>query len=88
MGIVDIDVIKDGGKVWTTFLKSGVVLKVEQQSLALMRSAIKWKFEVSGQDMKRNGGIEILSESDKEAANNLLDRLAQYGLFVARKGEV
>jgi len=88
VGIVDIDVIKDGGKVWTTFLESGFVPKDEQQSLALMRSAIKLKFEESGQDMKRNGGIEILSESDKEAANNILDRLAQFGLFVARKGEV
>ena len=88
VGIVDIDVIKDGGKVWTTFLESGFVPKDEQESLALMRSAIKLKFEESGQDMKRNGGIEILSESDKEAANNLLDRFAQYGLFVVRKGEV
>ena len=86
-GIVDIDVIKDGGKVWTTFLESEFVLKVEQQSLALMRSAIKRKYEESAQDMKGNGGMGILLESDKGAANNLLDKLARYGLFVARKGE-
>lgn len=38
--------------------------------------------------MKGNGGIDIFSGSDKEAANNLFDKLAEYGLFVVRKGEL
>ncbi|MGB3534928.1 MAG: hypothetical protein WBA13_15625 [Microcoleaceae cyanobacterium] len=38
--------------------------------------------------MKRDGGIEILSESDKEAANNLFNQLDEYGLFVVRIGEL
>jgi hypothetical protein len=38
--------------------------------------------------MKRNGGIEVLKTGEREAADNLFDRLAQYGLFVVRRGEL
>jgi hypothetical protein len=38
--------------------------------------------------MKREGGIELLNDADKEAANNLLDQLRDYGIFVVRRGEV
>jgi len=33
-------------------------------------------------------GVTILSGSEKEAANNLFDKLAEYGLFVVRNGEL
>ncbi|MDO8140145.1 MAG: hypothetical protein Q6358_01480, partial [Candidatus Brocadiales bacterium] len=39
-------------------------------------------------EMKREGGIDILGGSDREAANNLFDRLSEYGLFVVRRGEL
>lgn len=45
-------------------------------------------FDASGRNMKREGGIELLSGGDQEAANNLLDRLQQYGLLVVRRGEL
>jgi len=38
--------------------------------------------------MKREGGVEILSDGDKEAANNLFDKLAEYGIFAVRGGEL
>jgi hypothetical protein len=38
--------------------------------------------------MKRDGGIDLLRESDKESADNLLNRLEEYGLFVVRRGEI
>ena len=38
--------------------------------------------------MKRDGGVAILDNSDKEAANNLFDQIADYGLFVVRSGEL
>ncbi len=38
--------------------------------------------------MKRDGGIDLLRPNDKEAASNLFDRLAEYGLFVVRRGEI
>lgn len=88
VGIVDIDVLKDGGKNWKKFLDSGFIPEIEQDSLANLRSAISTKFCESGKDMKRNGGIDILTREDKEAANNLFDRLEKYGIFVVRKGEL
>jgi hypothetical protein len=37
---------------------------------------------------KTGGGLAILPDSEREAADNFLDELARYGLFVVRKGEV
>jgi predicted ATPase len=91
VGIVDIDVVKEGGQVWTGFLESSFIPELQHSSLATLRNAVKQKFDdlkQEGKDMKRNGGIEILSEQDKAAANNLFDTLAEYGMFVVRKGEL
>jgi ABC-type cobalamin/Fe3+-siderophores transport system ATPase subunit len=88
VGIVDIDILKDGGQVWTGFLESSLVPELEHQSLANLRNAIKQKFDDSRKNMKRDGGVEILSDGDKEAANNLFDKLAEYGIFVVRGGEL
>lgn len=87
-GIVDIDVIKDGGIVWTGFLESGSIPELERAPLATLRQALKIKFEESGSDMKRDGGIEIFSGEDKEALQNFFDKLADYGLFVVPNGEL
>ncbi len=88
VGIVDVDILKDGGQIWTSFLKGGFIPEIEHQSLGGLRNAIKQKIEETGLDMKKNGGVDILSGSDKEAANNLFDQLADYGLFAVRKGEL
>ena len=87
-GIVDIDVLKDGGSVWTSFLDCGFLPDLERQPLATLRQAIKRKFEESGQNMKRDGGINILNGDDKEALQNLFAKLASYGLFVVPNGEL
>jgi ABC-type cobalamin/Fe3+-siderophores transport system ATPase subunit len=88
VGIVDIDIVKDGGKDWTGLLESSFVPKIEHQSLANLRHAVNQKFEASGKKMNSEGGVEILSDSDKEAANNLFDKLAEYGVFAVRRGEL
>ncbi|MBB1321888.1 MULTISPECIES: ATP-dependent endonuclease [Shewanella] len=87
-GIVDIDVLKDGGTVWTGFLDSGSIPELERAPLASLRQALKQKFEESGKNMKRDGGIKILSEDDQEALQNFFDKLADYGLFVVPNGEL
>jgi len=87
-GVVDIDVLKEGGHVWTDFLSSGFIPDLEQNALAALRSAAKQKFDATAQDMKQEGGIQILSATDREAIGNLFDRLQQYGLFVVRSGEL
>lgn len=87
-GIVDIDILKEGGTVWSGFLDGGFVPEIEKQSLAVTRSAILKCLGQTGKNMKRDGGIDLLRGSDKEAAANLFDRLDDYGLFVVRGGEV
>ena len=86
--IVDIDVIKDGGTVWTSFLDAGFIPEIERQPLASLRSSLRRKFEGSDKDMKRDGGLEILQNGDKEALTNLFEKLAEYGLFVVPGGEL
>jgi len=88
VGLVDVDVLKEGGAVWTEFLASGFVPDIEQQPLGQLRATVKQKFDATGKEMKRDGGIDLLTSADKEATENLLDRLAQYGLFVVRRGEL
>lgn len=44
--------------------------------------------DATGKDMKRDGGIVILGQQDKEAAENLFSNLAEYGIFVVPGGEL
>lgn len=87
-GIVDIDVLKDGGSNWTSLLSSANFPDITQNSLATMRSAIKKSMDSTGKDMKIDGGVDILPKSDKEAALILLNQLSEYGIFVVPHGEL
>jgi len=87
-GIVDIDVLKDGGSNWTSLLSSANFPDITQNSLATMRSAIKKSMDATGKDMKIDGGVDILPKSDKEAALILLNQLSEYGVFVVPHGEL
>ena len=49
---------------------------------------MKQRFDQTGKNMKREGGVQLLLAGDREAANNLLERLAEYGLFVVPRGEL
>jgi hypothetical protein len=40
-GIVDIDILKEGGVVWSGFLDSGSIPEIEKDFLANMRGALK-----------------------------------------------
>lgn len=85
--IVDIDIIKEGGTVWSSFLEAGDIPTIERQSLGGFRSDIYKKVKDMGIDIK-NGGISKLDKDDRNALNNLLDKLGEYGLFVVRDGEL
>ena len=87
-GIVDIDIIKDGGATWATTMDGAFLPRLERQGIATMRAEVKAKFDATGREMKRDGGVELLSGTDKEAVENLFRRLAEYGLFVAPGGEL
>ncbi|PHS37723.1 MAG: ATPase [Sulfurovum sp.] len=88
IAIVDIDILKEGGQVWSSFLSSGFVPPMQQTPLGSIRLSIKQKFEELAIDMKRDGGVSALTGDDKETAHNLFNQLADYGLFAVRNGEL
>lgn len=88
VGIVDIDVLKEGGAVWQKPMEGAFLPLLSHSALATERSALCRAFEATGKDMKRDGGIRILSPSDREACSNFFTKLADYGIFVVPYGEV
>lgn len=86
--IADIDIIKDGGSVWTDWLGASQVPTMLNESLQNQRNAIKQSFATAEIDMKRDGGVNALPADAKQAANHLLDNLDLYGVFVVRNGEL
>jgi hypothetical protein len=88
VGIVDVDVLKDGGSNWTNLLTSANVPTIAHGPLASMRTALKQAMDATGLNMKKDGGIDILGTTEKEAAMNLLTQLGDYGIFVVPNGEL
>lgn len=86
--IPDLDIVKDGGVTWTDWLKSAQVPAALHVGYGQMRSAIKEALVASGKDMKVDGGLDLLKEDDRSAADLLLDNLEAYGIFPVRRGEL
>jgi len=87
-GIVDIDVLKEGGTVWQKPMDGAFVPTLSHSALATERSSLLKAFEATGKGMKRDGGIRLLTGSDHEACLNFFSKLADYGIFVVPFGEV
>lgn len=88
IGIVDIDVLKEGGQVFAKPLEGAFIPTLNHQVFQNQRQAILIVFEQSGRNMKRDGGVEILTDQDKEATLNFLNQLKEYGIFVVKNGEL
>lgn len=86
--VFDLDVINDGGEIWTNILKSVFIPQTERQLFADMRKKVKASFDSSGKNMLRDGGINILKSENKSLAIKLIEQLAEYGLFVVDIGEM
>ena len=87
--IVDIDILKDGGKNWSELLEAIFIPDLEKESLAVLRRNVLKQLEQAASDeFKREGGLDLLGGNDKYAAENLLSKLASYGLFVVKRGEL
>ncbi|SBS64509.1 ATP-dependent nuclease [Vibrio splendidus] len=86
--VVDVDILKEGGQVWSNFLGSGFIPQISQTPLGAIRQALKQKFNDESIDMKRDGGISALPDEEREAAENLFKQLSDYGLFVVPNGEL
>jgi ABC-type cobalamin/Fe3+-siderophores transport system ATPase subunit len=86
--VVDVDVLKDGGTTWTNLLGGANIPVIAHGSLGTMRGALKQAMDNTGKDMKRDGGVDILQQADREAALNLMSQLVEYGVFVVSGGEL
>lgn len=86
-GIVDIDVLKEGGVVWGHFLDAGNVPEVTRKGLEIVRAHLASRSKDAWKELKRCGTI-ALSADDKSACEDLFRQLAVYGLFVAPVGEL
>ncbi|WP_415910551.1 ATP-dependent nuclease [Oleiharenicola sp. Vm1] len=86
--IVDIDVVKEGGSVWSNLLSACGIASALVQPLGTMRATIKTAFENTGKNMKTEGGIELLSGDDRRVAQELFDTLRAHGIFVVTGGEL
>jgi ABC-type cobalamin/Fe3+-siderophores transport system ATPase subunit len=84
--IVDIDVVKEGGQVFTRLLDAASVPDITQQSLATARAHINNTFKVTGRDPVVSGGTGLLQGADLAAAKDFLEKLAEYGVFVVERG--
>jgi predicted ATPase len=85
--IVDIDILKDGGKTWAGWLDAVQIPPALHGSYSVARGDVHKKFDDLGIDMKSKG-VDGLPEPERSAANQLFDMLDEYGLFVVRKGEL
>lgn len=89
-GIVDLDVLEDGGKDWTRQLTAAGIPEASHQGYGSQRKAILEALRKFGDDKayKTGGGIDVLESGIKNAAEDLLKTLQSYGLFVVSIGEV
>jgi ABC-type multidrug transport system ATPase subunit len=83
--VVDLDIIKN--RDFNDLLKTAHVPNALIESWNTLRSRTKDKFEEMGLDMKESG-IQALPEAEREAAQTLLDGIAEYGVFVVPRGEL
>jgi hypothetical protein len=86
--IVDIDVLKDGGAVFTKLLEAAFVPELNREGLHRQRQAVMAAVERTGRNLKRDGGTSVLEGADREGCENVLNQLKQYGVFVVARGEL
>ncbi len=87
-GVVDIDILKEGGAVWKKPLDGAFIPPLSHTALQAERKSLLQTFNATGRDMKREGGIDLLCPSDQEACRNLFRQLSEYGIFIVKKGEL
>ncbi|ATH07398.1 hypothetical protein BIY24_05425 [Halobacteriovorax marinus] len=86
--IVDIDFIKDGGNEHTKALKAAHVPETLRESFGTLRGTVKRQFEATGSDMKRDGGINLLSGAERESFLKFVNDFQEYGVFIVKNGEL
>lgn len=85
--VLDVDALNMVGSVWAALMRSCGVPKLQQRSISDQRSLIWKSLQKTGGDIKKDG-IRLLTGEDLEVAENLLNFLQSYGIFILRNGEV
>ena len=88
IGIVDIDVLKEGGQVFNKLLDGSYIPILNHQAFQNQRKIFNDKLNETGENWKMKGGIDLLEGQEKEACNNFLNQLEEYGVFVIKSGEL
>jgi len=86
--VVDIDVLNDGGQEWNGHLNAIDIPPGERDAYAIRRNNTFIALKKADMNYKKNGGINLLTGNDLKMAQNLLEDLAQYGLFIVPHGEI
>lgn len=86
--IYDLDFVKDGGGVATRFLQTAGIPALQHNSIAALKSAVLKALNEADTEWKMKGGINLLDDCNRAAADNYFDQLDAYGAFVVRRGEL
>lgn len=88
VGIVDIDVFKEGGSVFTKLLEGTFIPELLHNSFHSQRKAIYDALNLANNNWKRNGGINVLEDDNKMASENFINQLQDFGVFIVKNGEL
>lgn len=86
LGIVDFDVFKEGGTVWTKPLESSYIPSMLHEALHLQRQSVLKMFPEKD-DLKKKG-ISNLKGEEFAACKDILETLADYGVLIVPVGEI
>lgn len=86
--IMDIDWIKEDGQVWDRYFSAIGAPVGLKESMWAARRFVRNALEKVEPNYKRKGGICILSDAERAAANAFFDQMETYGLFTVRGGEL
>ncbi|MBK0124626.1 ATP-binding protein [Pantoea sp. S61] len=88
VGIVDIDILKEGGAVWKKPMSGAFFPEIKHETLNAERIALLNAFKDTEKNMKTEGGINLLGSANKEACETFFEGLSDYGVFIVPNGEI
>jgi predicted ATPase len=84
---LDIDWIKEDGKVAQKYLEAAGVPEGLRSGLLETRRTVRRYLEKHG-DFKKAGGVNLLKTTEAVSANAFFETMEEYGLFTVRAGEL
>lgn len=85
VAISDLDIVKDGGAQWTAWMYAAGIPQFSFEAFNAYRRSLLAAF--AGVDLKQ-GGLDLLNETERAAGNEFLSQLREFGLFIVPRGEL